>query len=365
MKELDQLRTEINGIDTEMASLFEKRMKVCGQIAEYKKKNGLSVRDLTREAELIEKNRSLINDPTLEPYYVRFLKNTVEVSCEYQSYLMNGMKVAYSGTEGAYAYIAAKKMYPSATLTAFPDFRSAYNAVESGEYDCAVLPLENSYAGEVGDVMDMIFSGSLYINQVIDLDISHCLIGTEESDIKKVKTVISHPQALAQCDDYIRSHDYSTRSCSNTAIAAKQLKEVNDPSLAAIASPETAEIFGLKILDSGINSSRTNTTRFAAFSGSRNSLSYTKKREDENFILVFTVKNEAGALAQTLNIIGAHGFNMRTLRSRPMKELLWNYYFYVEAEGNIETEDGADMLRELSALCAKLRLAGTYYTSKN
>ena len=116
------------------------------------------------------------------------------------------------------------------------------------------------------------------------------------------------------------------------------------------------------MLDRTINDVKNNTTRFAAFSRAQNRPTTPKKREDESFILVFTVRNEAGSLAQTLNIIGAHGFNMRSLRSRPMKELQWNYFFYIEAEGSIYNENGQDMLRELSAICAKLRLVGTYYT---
>ena len=145
--------------------------------------------------------------------------------------------------------------------------------------------------------------------------------------------------------------------------AAKHVKETGDPALAAIASDDTSTLFGLKVLDKSINDVKNNTTRFAAFSRAQNRPSSPKKREDENFILVFTVRNEAGSLAQTLNIIGAHGFNMRSLRSRPMKELQWNYFFYIEAEGNIYNENGQDMLRELGAVCAKLRLVGTYYSN--
>ena len=145
-------------------------------------------------------------------------------------------------------------------------------------------------------------------------------------------------------------------------MAAEYVKKLNDNSVAAIASDETAKIYDLNILESSINTSRMNTTRFAAFSRAQNKTDSTKKKMNEHFIIVFTVKNEAGALAKTLDIIGAHGFNMRNLRSRPMKELLWNYYFYIEAEGNINTTNGKEMLRELSATCARLKLVGTYYS---
>ena len=362
MNELETARNEISRIDKEMAALFEQRMHAAAVIAGYKKQHGLSVKDPAREKELIDRNRALIESADIESYYVQFLKKTIELSCEYQSKILNGMKVTYCGVEGAFAYIAAKRMFPEAELVPYSDF-DAYEAVERGEYDCVVLPLENSAAGEVGTVMDLIFSGDLFVNQVVDLPIEHNLLGTDEATIDSVKTVISHPQALDQCGEYIRAHGFETETFSNTALAARYVKEQNDATIAAIASDETSEVFGLKIVDKVINDSRTNTTRFAALSRAQNRPASMSSCAEENFILVFTVKNEAGALAQTLNIIGAHGFNMRNLRSRPMKDLQWNYFFYIEAEGNINNENGRDMLRELSAICAKLKLVGTYYSN--
>ena len=363
MNELEASRNEISRIDSEMARLFEQRMRACAAVADYKKRHGLSIKDTAREKALIERNRALIDSRDIEAYYVQFLKKTIELSCEYQSGLLNGMRVTYCGVEGAFAYMAAKRMFPEAELIAYSDFGDAYSAVERGEYDCVVLPLENSAAGEVGTVMDLIFSGELFINQVIDLPIEHNLLGTQDATMESVKTVISHPQALDQCGEYIRAHGFETETFSNTALAARYVKEKNDVSVAAIASDETSSVFGLKLIDRAVNDSRMNTTRFAALSRAQNRPADMSGRAEENFILVFTVKNEAGALAQTLNIIGAHGFNMRNLRSRPMKDLQWNYFFYIEAEGNINNENGQDMLRELSAVCAKLKLVGTYYSN--
>ena len=361
MNDLEQARKEINEIDKEMALLFERRMAAAERIAAHKKANGLSVKDEARERALIEKNCSYISSAAIEPYYARFLRNVIDISCDYQDKLMTGMRVTYSGTLGAYAHIAAKRLFPAAELSAFADFADAYAAVEKGSYDCAVLPLENSYAGEVGTVMDLIFSGDLHINQVIDVPIVHHLIACPGATKDTVKTVLSHPQALDQCADYIRAHGLETKVFSNTALAAEYVKNAGDPTIAAIASEETASIFGLQILESAINDSKINVTRFASFSKERNIPAPTDRKESENFILVFTVQNKAGSLANALNIVGAHGFNMRNLRSRPMKDLEWSYYFYIEAEGNIHTENGEDMLCELSAICAKLKLVGSYY----
>ena len=171
---------------------------------------------------------------------------------------------------------------------------------------------------------------------------------------------MSHPQALGQCSRYLSGRQLETETAANTSAAARQVLEAGDPSFAAIASEETASLFGLEILDNDIQNSGLNTTRFAVLSRSLRKGDPAAGSADENFILLFTVRNEAGALASVLNIIGAHGYNMRNLKSRPLPDMAWNYYFYLEAEGNIHTRNGQDMLQELSALCAGLKLAGTF-----
>ncbi|MGN0819771.1 MAG: chorismate mutase [Christensenellaceae bacterium] len=360
MNELENSRKTIDAIDKQIAELFEQRMEAVGVIAKYKKEHSLPVYDKTRENSILDKNLLLIKNETYREYYHKFMQDLMSVSRMYQTRLTEGLKVIYSGTEGAFGYIASKKLFPNASLTACDDFESAYRAVENGEYDCTILPIENSYAGDVGAVMDLMFSGSLYVNQIIELDVVHNLIAKKGATLDKIKTVVSHPQALEQCEDYIKAHGLKTASYSNTALAAKYVLEQCDDSFAAIASAETAEIFGMDILDRSINTARNNTTRFAVLTRAQHIPSPSSQNENEHFILVFTAKNEAGSLAQALNIIGAHNYNMRNLRSRPMKELLWNYYFFIEAEGNIGTSNGQQMLRELSAVCARVKLVGTY-----
>ena len=360
MNKLEEARSIINRVDKEMAALFEERMYASELVAEYKKQHGLPILDEAREKEVVATNSQMVKNSVYKEYYAEFIKETMRISRAYQSRLNEGMRVAYSGVPGAYAYIAAKKMYPEATLVNFSDFDSAYLSVENGECDVCVLPIENSYAGDVSTVMDLMFSGTLYVNQVVNLPITHCLLVNEGVELSQVKRVLSHPQALAQCAAYIKEMGFEPVSCENTALAAKRVKEEGLCDTAAIASKETAELFGLKTLASGINASRTNTTRFVAFSRAQNSVNTQKRKMNQHFILMFTVKNEAGALAKTIDIIGAYGFNMRNLHSRPMKELLWSYYFYVEADGNINSQSGQDMLRALGATCDKLKLVGTY-----
>lgn len=360
MSELDAARAEITRIDEEMARLFEARMHAVEKVAEYKRENGLPIRDPAREEALLARCRALIQDPEVESRYVPFLRHVMDLSCRHQEALIHGRSAAYCGVEGAYAHIAARKLFPEAEARGFDTFEEAYRAVETGECDCAVLPLENSYAGEVGAVMDLLFTGSLYINQVLDLPVRHGLMACPGAEISGIRTVYSHAQALRQCAAFIHSHGWQTVECPNTAMAARQVRSLGNPSAAAIASEETAELYGLTLLEGGINDSANNTTRFAVLSRSQNRPVRSGLRDSAGFILVFTVQNRAGALAQTLNIIGAHGYNMKTLRSRPMKDLQWNYYFYIEAEGNIVNENGEMLLRELGALCARLKLVGIY-----
>lgn len=356
---LDEARKEINEVDAAMAELFVRRMRAAEKVAQYKKEHALPILDSEREETVVQNNARLIEDETLREYYVNFIRNNMAVSRAYQSRLLEGMRVAYCGTEGAFAHIAAGKMYPMAQRVAYGDFKSAYRAVETGECDVAVLPLENSYNGEVGQVTDLMFSGSLYVSEIMDLAVTHDLLVVPGTKKEQIREVVSHPQALGQCAEYLRRQGWGTIEYSNTALAARYVADRNDPTVAAIASEEAAEIVGLEVLEKNINESRSNTTRFGAFT--RVESRRHSKRMGEHFILLFTVKNEAGALAKAMDVIGRFGFNMRTLRSRPMKELLWQYYFYVEAEGDVYTEAGEWMMRELGFFCDKLKLAGTYY----
>lgn len=357
MDKLEQARNTIDRIDREMARLFAQRMQAVEQVALYKQEHGLPVLDRDREQALITKNTALIAEPALQSYYVRFLQNLMAISRSYQSRLAKGMKIAYSGVEGAFAHIAASRIFPTARHLSFGDFTEAYQAVCDGECDAAVLPIENSYAGEVGQVMDLTFSGPLYISGIYELPVVHNLLGLPGTDLNTVERVVSHPQGLSQCAPYIKEHGLTTISYANTAMAAQYVAETGDPAMAAIASEETARLYGLQVLEKHINSSRSNTTRFAVFTRTPNQQT---TGAGSHFILTYTVRHEAGALAKTIHTIGAHGFNMCSMRSRPMKELLWQYYFYVEAEGDLNTPEGQAMLKELEPLCDRLKVVGSF-----
>ena len=352
---LEEARKIINEVDREMAELFVKRMRAAEMVFQHKKKYGLPILDQAREDAVIEKNTLLIEDVNLKSYYMDYIKNMMSISRAYQYRMQSGLKVAYSGVEGAFAHIAAGKIFPESCRVSCIDFKAAYDSVVNGENDVAVLPIENSYAGEVGQTMDLIFSGGLYINGIYELEIHQNLLGVEGARVEDIKKVISHPQALSQCHDYLKLRGFETVEAGNTAIAAKSVAEADDKTIGAVASVETAEIYGLKVLEANINKSGENTTRFVVLSKVRaNTPSFF------NSVLMFTVKNEAGSLANAISIIGKYGYNMTALRSRPLKKHSWQYYFYIEIDGTTDHTEGKEMIEELSKVCDKLKVAGTF-----
>ena len=259
---LQEARAIINDVDAQMAELFVQRMHAAEMVAQYKKAHGMPILDAEREEAVIRNGSARVEEEAIREYYIDFMRDTMAVSRRYQQRLLQGVKVAYCGTEGAFAHIAADRLFPEAEKVAYGDFKSAYDSVVTEDCDIVVLPLENSYAGEVAQVTDLMFSGPLYVNHVMPLSIVHDLLAVEGATLDTVKTVVSHPQALSQCNTFIHSHGYQQMPYANTALAAKYVAEQKDPTIAAIASVESADKFGLKPLAEGINQSQINTTRF-------------------------------------------------------------------------------------------------------
>jgi len=352
---LEEARKIINEIDEQMAQLFVRRMKAAEMVFEYKKEFGLPVQDIRREALVIERNSAFVEDDLLRGYYVDHLKHMMSLSRAYQYRLQSGLKVAYSGVEGAFAHIAAGRIFPESNRISCRDFKAAYDAVLQGECDVAVLPIENSFAGEVGQTIDLIFSGTLYINGIYELEIHQNLLGVPGAKVEDIRKVTSHPQALSQCHEYIKIRGMNPEEANNTAVAAKSVAEMQDKTLGAIASVETAELYGLEVLQANINTSGENTTRFAVLSKVR-----ANDPKLTSSVLMFTVRNEAGSLAGAISIIGKYGYNMTALRSRPLRKHSWQYYFYIEIDGTINSDEGRKMMEELSRICDQLKVAGSF-----
>ncbi len=175
-------------------------------------------------------------------------------------------KVAYSGIEGAFAHVVARRLFPDAIHVGFDGFRNTYEALISGECDLAVLPVENSYAGPVKEVEGILAEGKLHIDSEYTLPIVQNLLGVRGSRLGDIRKVISQIKALEQCDGYIKEHGYETIEAANTAMAAREVTRMQNLSVAAIASLEVAAIYGLKVLDEHINERDDNETRFVVVS---------------------------------------------------------------------------------------------------
>ena len=358
--ELEKAREEIRRADAEIIRNFEARMNAAGKVAQFKKEFGLPVEDRKQEKKVIERIAACAGNEELRIYDVSLAEHLIALSKKYQSALIRGLKVAYNGDVGAFAYIAAKKVLPEGEPVSYASFEEAYNSVVLGDTDVAILPIENSYSGEVGRVIDLMYSGPLYVSGVYSLPVMQNLLGVPGTTLDSIETVISHKQALSQCEPFITSHGWNTAAAASTAQAAKQISEENNIHLAAIGSAECAEQFGLEILRHDISESHENTTKFAVFSKSQTPAA---KGGKGRFILMFTVDDKAGALVKALNVIGKHGFNMQALRSRPVKEKAWQYYFYTEIEGDETSPEGMKMIEELSGQCDTIKITGHYVES--
>lgn len=354
--DFNKARADISEIDVEIAKLFEKRMNAAKVVAEYKKVNGIPVEDKEREKLLLEKNSQNIVDDEIRSYYVNFQKYMMKLSKDFQHKLLDGTRVAFSGVKGAFAEIAVKRIFPDCIPVGYPDFKSAYKAVEKGDCECAVLPIENSYEGDVARVMDLTYFGSLFINGIYDMGVEQHLFGISDARIVDVKKIISHPQALGQCSEYISEKSFEVEEAVNTAVAAQSVAASGDKSVAVICSLEAGHEYGLKLLDRKINEDNTNTTRFGVFSR----IPRGESIGDENFILLFTVRDEAGSLSKAISVFSELGYNLKALKSRPSKDVIWNYYFFLEGEGKLNNESEAKMLSELSKVCTNVRLVGRY-----
>ena len=355
-KVLKEAREKIDKVDREMARLFKERMEAVSKVAEYKKEAGIPIFDPKREEEVLARGAERVESETLRSYYTTFLRSVMDVSKAYQSRLLCGMQVAFAGVEGAFAQIAAQKIFPDAKTRGYSDFEAAYRSVEEGECDVAVLPLENSTGGDVGVVMDLAFFGSLSISGIYDVEVVQNLLGKKGVRKEEIRCVISHPQALSQCAPYLKKLGVEQKEASTTAEAARLVAEGDDMTLCAIGSLEAASRYGLEVVETHIQEKGGNTTRFAVFTR----ITPTKKKENKQFVMGFTVKNEAGALAKAVSTIGSFGINLRAIKSRPTKKLSFEYYFFCEGEGNLAGKAGEDLISALKETCMDVKVLGLF-----
>ena len=354
MTDLEQARRQIDSIDAQMTALFEERMAAVTAVARYKAETGMAVFDASREDAVVARNTARLQNAGLAAYYEDFIRHTMAVSRAYQEHQLSLDKIAYQGVEGAFTHIATRHLFPHSQVLAFASWNEVFDAVTAGTVAYGVLPFENSNAGDVSTVLDLCYKyRNINIVQMYDLPVTQNLLVVPGATLRDIKQVISHPQAISQSDQFLRANGLAAKACANTAMAAKMVAEQGDKSVAAIASAETAALYGLDVLVKNINTDGDNTTRFIV-------ISRENPCSGNRFNLLFTVDNKPGALSSIIQVIGQGGFNMENIKSRPHPGEKFQYYFYVEIEGDPYSRQGMELLSSLQRLCKTVRLLGVY-----
>ena len=354
MDALDKARREIDAVDAELAALFERRMAAVLAVAQYKQAHGLPIFDAAREKVVLDKAEARIQNPALRPYYRDHVQNMMDVAKHYEAEVLGQNRAAYQGVEGAFAHIALKALFPHAEAVSFPTWDEVFDAVERGDAAHGVVPFENSHAGDVSAVLDLCYNHpDLWVVDVYDLPISQNLLVLPGTQLAEIRSVYSHQQAIAQSETFLKQFHLPATAMLNTAMAAKFVAESGDKTKAAIASAETAALYGLEVLVPRINTDGDNTTRFIV-------ISREKPTAGNRFSLLFTVDNKPGKLAEVIQVIGASGFNMESIKSRPMPHVPFEYYFYVELVGDPTADETGALLQQLDRTCRTVRLLGVY-----
>ena len=375
--DLTKLREEINDTDREIVELFKKRMAIATSVAEYKREHDLPVLDATRERALLEKISELAGDELSG--YARTLYHTMmDVSKAYQhtklnpdsevyneiqdslettpNMFPNRARVACQGVEGAYSQIATEKLFELPTIKYYPTFDSVFAAIESGECRYGVLPIENSTAGSVKKVYELMINHKFHIVKSVRLKIDHNLLAKKGTKLSDIKEIISHEQAISQSAAFLRTlPGVKVTVVANTAIAAKTVAESDRRDLAALSSRFCADLYGLDTLAGAVQDMGNNYTRFICISKFPEVYPGADK-----ISLMLVTPNKPGALYNVLSCFNALGINMSKLESCPIPERDFESMFYFDFTVSVYSDALKSLLSELEARSEKFRLLGAY-----
>lgn len=377
MEDLSIIRERINEIDNQIVKLWKERMKTCLSVAQYKKEHNLPVLDSKREAELLNRIGEMSGEE-LE-VYSRVLYDTImTVSKSYQhKYLSkdnaltekikNAVEnteklfpqkamVACQGVEGAYSGIACEKLFKYPTVSYFKTWYDVVNAVEKGLCKYGVLPIENSTAGSVNNVYDLMAEHNFYIVKSFRLKINHCLLGNKGATLDGIKEIYSHEQAINQCSEFLRQHsDIKVNICENTAVAAKMVMESGRTDVAAISSENCRDLYGMTLLKGDVQNKDNNYTRFICIS---KDLEIYPGADKTSFVL--TLPHRPGSLYHTLADFYALGINVIKLESRPMQNKDFEFMFYFDMSVSVYDDAFYEILEQLSDECEYFNYLGSY-----
>lgn len=370
------LRGQLDEIDEQIVKLYEERMAISSQVADYKIETGKKVFDKTREEEKLQKVKSLTHNDFNACGIQELFEQIMSASRKLQynklgeagalgrlpfigvdSLDMGRARVVFQGAEGSYSQMAMMRYFGEEVNSFHVDtFRDAMCAIEEGSADFAVLPIENSTAGIVSEIYDLLVEFENYIVGEQIIEIEHCLMGLPGTALSQIKTVYSHPQSLMQSARYLNEHeDWRQVSLKNNAFAARKVSEEGDRTQAAIASEQAAKIYGLDILAQGVNQSDTNSTRFIIVTNQK-----IFRKDAGKISICLEVPHESGSLYHMLSHFIYNNLNMTKIESRPIEDRNWEYRFFIDFEGNFADGAVKNALRGLRDEARNLRILGNY-----
>src|SRR6266852_113849 len=265
------------------------------------------------------------------------------------------MKVAFQGERGAYSEEAVRTLFGEVDVRPCPSLGEVFDLVSAGGADQAVVPVENSQAGSINETYDLLLAHTLYIVGELDQRIRHCLLARPGEGLESLRRVYSHPQALAQCDAFLRQHRLEPMPAYDTAGSAKMVAEQRLAGAGAIAGRAAAAIYGLSVLAEGIETNPFNYTKFLSLAREP-----APRTPESKTSVVFMTKNAPGALYRALGALAGRGLNLTKLESRPRRQVPWEYIFYVDFEGHQDDPLSAGALGELARDTTFLRVLGSY-----
>lgn len=373
--DLTQLRMQLDEIDGQIVELYEKRMDICGQVAQYKIENGKKVFDKAREEEKLAKVRSMTHNEFNSQGITELFEQIMSMSrkLQYQLLTKQGqtgrlpfiavdeldtkkVRVVFQGAEGAYSQAAMVRYFGEQIDSIHVDtFRDAMSAIDEGSADFAVLPIENSTAGIVNEIYDLLVEFENYIVGEQIIRIEHCLLGVPGTQLSDIKAVYSHPQSLMQSSRYLSSHGWQQISMPNNAFAARKIAEEGRMDQAAIASEYAGQVYGLEVLAKPVNNVSSNSTRFIIVTNQK-----IFKKDAKKVSLCFEVPHESGSLYHMLSHFIYNNLNMTKIESRPIEGRTWEYRFFVDFEGNLADSAVKNALRGLREEASSMKVLGNY-----
>ncbi len=374
--DLSILRGQIDEIDKEIVSLYEKRMEISGKVAEYKIETGKKVFDREREEQKLTALKGMAHNDFNRHGIVELFEQIMSMSrkLQYQMLTEKGAlgklpfigveeletkraRVVFQGADGAYSQ-AAMMQYFGEEITSFhvDTFRDAMLAIDEGSADFAVLPIENSTAGIVSEIYDLLVEFENYIVGEQVIRIEHCLLGLPGTEIPDIHTVYSHPQSLMQSARFLQEYpQWKQISMKNNAFAAQKVKADGDKGQAAIASEYAAKIYGLEVLKKCVNQSQSNSTRFIIVTNQK-----IFRKDAGKVSICFEVPHESGSLYHMLSHIIYNNLNMNKIESRPIEERNWEYRFFIDFDGNLGDSAVKNALRGLREEARNMKILGNY-----